>query len=114
MYLHINMIRFDYYYRGEVKSKKATIESILKDIRSCKYSKQVEELRKNIACLIVHDQKERMGSVDSKLPTLYWAEGENGYTGLVVVSDTSVTRRYHKNTHVSLHKPLYYSALTTE
>lgn len=79
------MIRFDYYFRGEVKTKRVTIESVISDIQNCKYIKQVEELRESIAYHVANGKTESVGTM-SKLPAMYWAEGKNGYTGLVVLT----------------------------
>lgn len=84
-YFSKTMMRFDYFYRGELKSKMATEKSVIDDIMKCKYAKQVDELREHVSYLISNEIDTRAGRM-SKLPTLYWSENEDGYTGLVVLT----------------------------
>lgn len=79
------MIKFDYYFRNEVKTKMMSVCDVIKAVREEKYMRQVSELRESVDFCIANSRDESAGQM-SKLPVIHWAEGTDGYTGMVVLT----------------------------
>lgn len=79
------MIKFYYFYQGTLKQKLLSVEDVVSLIRSGKYNKSVEKLREEVR-LFEGIEGGDFSELTEKIPSVVWSQGENGYTGYVLLS----------------------------
>lgn len=79
------MIEFNYLYHGMERQKFLTVRELVDAVRSGKYAKGVEDLRKEVMLCRGMDIGPDMEMV-RRLPYVVFSSGEKGYTGYVMIS----------------------------
>lgn len=79
------MIEFNYLYHGMERQKFLTVRELVEAVRSGKYAKGVEDLRKEVMLCRGMNIGPDMEMV-RRLPYVVFSNGEKGYTGYVMIS----------------------------
>lgn len=78
-------IRFDYWYRNSQKTKYIDTADVVMMMNIGKYGRQVAALRERV-WRFVAEGVEGNAADECQLPAVCWADGEDGYTGLVTLT----------------------------
>lgn len=74
-----------YRYKGEIRHKEISVLEIIEAVRSGKYAKSIETMRKEIKIMEGIGRKATVESA-SKVPAVMWSQDVDGYNGLVMLS----------------------------
>lgn len=78
-------IKFDYVYRGALKTKYVGHAEVVGMIADGKYNRQVEALRERVRQFVA-EGNEANAADECQLPAICWSENQQGYTGLVTLT----------------------------
>lgn len=99
-------IEFNYYHQGQEKRKFLPVNELVEMIRSGKYAKSVAAVREEVHSYVGVAPDATVESA-SRLPYVVWGHGEDGYTGLVMlslpVSDENQMEELRKIVNAYLH-----------